>query len=87
MLPTMTCSETLKKTDHVFRAGKISTSLCEVQLRFVINSTNAAIKAVEGGVKVETRSQAVHLQKHLGKKQGEEQELCIVLTNRAISAF
>lgn len=40
--------------------------------------TDDAVEAVEGGVEVETRSQAVHLQKHLSQEQSQEQELCIV---------
>lgn len=41
-------------------------------------STNTAVKAVEGGVEVEARSQAVHLQKHLSQEQSEKKKLCIV---------
>lgn len=40
--------------------------------------TDDAVEAVEGGVEVETWSQAVHLQKHLSQEQSQEQELCIV---------
>ena len=40
--------------------------------------TDAAVKAVEGGVEVEAWAQAVHLQEHLCQEQRQEQELCIV---------
>lgn len=44
--------------------------------------TDTAVKAVERRMEVETWSQAVHLQKHLSQEQSEEQELCIIWSNK-----
>ena len=40
--------------------------------------TDAAVEAVEGGVEVEPKAEAVHLQEHLRQEQPQEHKLCIV---------
>lgn len=42
--------------------------------------TDAAVKAVEGGVEVETRPKAVHLEEDLGEEESQEEELGIAWT-------